>query len=285
MSEFEKKSERIEIRVSHSKKQAFNQACETSGDTTSSALRRFIDSYIRRADGDAFADGFRAMGRMAKRRWFPLSTVAALLLVGGYFTGQALKPTPQDGPIVTASTDDFPPIDYALFAAYDKNANGVLDLGEVAENDEHLHRVLNLDGEAGISPAEFYTTGDMDWNFIQKGSTVIAEGAFTDEGEHIPTTMTKQAKGELPRIVVFDLTDASAPSIQVSSPTKGEAVNPKDIAVDIRRLLPRNLPKDITVTTRHPERSVSWERGKSVPALSFSNHEYRVRGVRTHKAH
>jgi len=106
---------------------AFNEACESSGDTPSSALRRFIDSYIRRADGDAFKDGLRAMGRMARRRWIPLSAATAALLVGGYFTGQALKPTPQDGPIVTASTDDFPPIDYALFAAYDKNANGVLD--------------------------------------------------------------------------------------------------------------------------------------------------------------
>lgn len=258
MSKFEKKSERIEIRVSHSKKQAFNEACETSGDTSSGALRRFIDGYIRRADKDAFADGFRAMGRMARRRWLPLGTIAALLLVGGYYTGQALRSAPHDGPIVTASTAEFPPINYALFAAYDKNANGVLDLGEVAENDEHLHRVLNLDGEAGIAPAEFYEKGYMEWNYIKRNSLQ------TGQDENGPTATTMPVENEVERIVKFDLRNSAAPIISISNPSNESLEQPKISNID---------------------RSVSWEKGSSMPALSFSNHDFEVRASLPHKVH
>jgi len=271
MSEFEKKSERIEIRVSHSKKQAFNEACENSGDTPSSALRRFIESYIRRADGDAFKDGLRAMGRMAKRRWIPLSAAAAALLMGGYFTGQALKPTPQDGPIVTASTDEFPPIDYALFAAYDKNANGVLDLGEVAENDEHLHRVLNLDGEAGISPAEFYDKAKMQWSFVKKGSV---ETRTDDKG--LPTGKVTNV-GEA-TVLEFDLSDPNRPVLVTRAPKK----TLQDVKEESGKKLFGIMSYRTKVKTERHERvdrNVSWEAGRVSPTLSFSNHDFRVRAV------
>ena len=254
-SGFEKKSERIENRVSHRKKQAFNEACDTQGDTPSSALRRFIDGYIRRADQDIFKDGMRAMFRGARRQWVPLTmsaaVLASLLLIGGYYSGKALRGPVQDGPIVTASTEEFPPINYSLFAAYDKNANGVLDLGEVAENDEHLHRVLNLDGEAGISPAEFYEVGDMDWTFIQKGSVQLGETAFMEEDEPIPSVRTKQIDGEVTKIVIFDLSDPLAPSIQISPLNGGEPVKRENLPESIRRLVPKN-PKSLKVTTRRP---------------------------------
>ena len=55
----EKKSERFEVRLPFSKKQGFVKACEDQGDTPSNAVRRFIDSYIRRAD----ADEMKAMTR------------------------------------------------------------------------------------------------------------------------------------------------------------------------------------------------------------------------------
>lgn len=42
----EKKSERLEIRPSLSKKQAFLTACEENGMTSSEAIRSFIDAYI-----------------------------------------------------------------------------------------------------------------------------------------------------------------------------------------------------------------------------------------------
>ena len=271
MSEFEKKSERIEIRVSHSKKQAFNQACENSGDTPSSAVRRFIDSYIRRADGDAFKEGVRAMGRMMRRRWLPLGTVAALLLVGGYFTGQALKPTPQDGPIVTASTDEFPPIDYPLFAAYDKNANGVLDLGEVADNDEHLHRVLNLDGEAGISPAEFYPKTKMQWGFVKKGSVET----WTDD-KGLPTGKITSV-GET-TLLEFDLSDPNAPVLITRAPTKTVQGVKEESGKKLFGIISFRT-KVKTERQESVDRGVSWEHGKASPTLSFSNHDFRVRAV------
>ena len=49
---FEKKSERLDIRVSHKKKMEFAEACADQGDTPSNAIRRFITSYIRRAKND-----------------------------------------------------------------------------------------------------------------------------------------------------------------------------------------------------------------------------------------
>lgn len=276
-NEFEKKSERIEIRVSHSKKQAFNTACEDSGDTPSGALRRFIDGYIRRADKDAFSDGLRAMGRMAKRRWLPLTAAAAALLISGYFTGKALRPDVQDGPIVTASTDDFPPINYTLFAAYDKNANGVLDLGEVAENDEHLHRVLNLDGEAGIAPSEFYAKAVMIWQYVKEKNV---ETGLDDSG--MPTTSMIDVRDTV--VVDFDLTDENQPVIKTRTPVMGDVLSVSEFKEILshgsmltkKELRHLNKAEDIR-TGEFVDRTVSWEKGKSMPVLSSSNGGFRTR--------
>lgn len=48
----EKKTEMIEVRLPHSKKEAFKQACEEEGITVSHAVRTFIDAYLRRARRD-----------------------------------------------------------------------------------------------------------------------------------------------------------------------------------------------------------------------------------------
>nr|WP_070960537.1 energy transducer TonB [Hyphomonas sp. Mor2] len=45
----EKKTEMIEVRLPHSKKEAFKRACEEEGITVSHAVRTFIDAYLRRA--------------------------------------------------------------------------------------------------------------------------------------------------------------------------------------------------------------------------------------------
>jgi len=274
MSEFEKKSERIEIRVSHSKKQAFNAACEQGGDTPSGALRRFIDSYIHRADGDALSYGMRALGRILKRQWFPIGVMAAMLLVGGYFTGKAFKPALQDGPIVTASTEAFPPINYELFAAYDKNANGVLDLGEVADNDAHLHRVLNLDGEAGISPAEFYEEGKMSWRYIQTGSVK------TGQGEDGIAVITKDLTEQPALIVEFDLRTPSNVKLIVREAEKILMDENNNAKVKTWPRLKAFFGVTVSEKARHQElsdRTVAWEKNKTAPALSFSNHGYRER--------
>lgn len=45
----EKKTEMIEVRLPHSKKEAFKQACEEEGITVSHAVRAFVDAYLRRS--------------------------------------------------------------------------------------------------------------------------------------------------------------------------------------------------------------------------------------------
>ena len=45
----EKKSETLEVRLPHSKKEAFKEACERDGITASHAMRSFIDAYLKRS--------------------------------------------------------------------------------------------------------------------------------------------------------------------------------------------------------------------------------------------
>ena len=45
----EKKTEMIEVRLPHSKKEAFKKACENEGITVSHAVRTFVDAYLRRS--------------------------------------------------------------------------------------------------------------------------------------------------------------------------------------------------------------------------------------------
>ena len=65
-----------------------------------------------------------------------------------------------------------------LFAAYDENKNGLLDLGEITARDAHLHRVLNIDGKAGISLDEFESHARMEWSFADSRvfETVVKQG-------------------------------------------------------------------------------------------------------------
>ncbi len=45
----EKKTEMLEVRLSHSKKAAFKQACEEEGISVSHAVRTFVDAYLKRS--------------------------------------------------------------------------------------------------------------------------------------------------------------------------------------------------------------------------------------------
>lgn len=45
----EKKTDMIEVRMPHSKKEAFKAACEAEGITVSHAVRSFIDAYLKRS--------------------------------------------------------------------------------------------------------------------------------------------------------------------------------------------------------------------------------------------
>lgn len=45
----EKKTEMLEVRLSHSKKAAFKRACEEEGISVSHAVRTFVDAYLKRS--------------------------------------------------------------------------------------------------------------------------------------------------------------------------------------------------------------------------------------------
>ena len=160
-SNWEKKSERFEVRLPYSKKQAFLQACEDQGDTPSSAVRRFIDGYLRRADMDVLKAAGRAIRNMALRNWLPIGVLSAVC-IGAAFLGRVM--------MIENTKTKIAHKKVTLFSSYDANHNGVLDIGEISKTDAALHRVLNIDGEAGISLKEFRIKGKMRWGFVKVNS-------------------------------------------------------------------------------------------------------------------
>ncbi len=66
----EKKSETIEVRVSHSEKQAFMEVCEAEGTTASSSIRSYIDRVLNPTTNKDHLD-----------RWFAGSQVLLLLVL------------------------------------------------------------------------------------------------------------------------------------------------------------------------------------------------------------
>jgi len=75
---WEKKSERFEVRLSHSKKVAFQEACERQGDTPSDALRRSIEGYLNRSEAEDLGHVMRAITRVVFQNWKP--TLAAFCI-------------------------------------------------------------------------------------------------------------------------------------------------------------------------------------------------------------
>jgi len=166
---FEKKTERLDVRLSHEKKQAFSEACENQGDTPSSAVRRFVNSYIRRSNRDDLGATIR--GTTKGKGLFITGGIAALIAAALFIPK-----------LINSSQNEMSPKE--LFAYYDYDSSGVIELGEISRNDEDLHRVLNIDGNAGISPKEFYTKGTMVWSFTDPNETHLLEDTIekTPEG-------------------------------------------------------------------------------------------------------
>lgn len=159
-NEFEKKSERLDIRVSHQKKQAFTRACEEQSDTPSDAIRRFVSTYIRRANQDNFSANLRFLPWRKS-----LLTIAVLIGLGmsGLFIVTKFESSKQ------ARIAD------KAFKIYDINENGLIEVGEISSTDFNLHRVLNIDGKPGISRAEFKTHGLMVWRFVDPDNFEIVK--------------------------------------------------------------------------------------------------------------
>lgn len=162
---FEKKTERLDVRLSHDKKKAFSEACENQGDTPSNAVRRFINSYIRRSGRDDIVASIRGITR---GKGLFLIGGLTVLLAAFIFIPRLLNAEPS----YMSKAE--------LFTHYDYDESGLLELGEISPNDDHLHRVLNIDGEAGISPNEFYAHGTMKWSYFNPDSNVVLEDSVSD---------------------------------------------------------------------------------------------------------
>ena len=264
----EKKSERLEVRLGFQEKTDFVEACESQGDTPSSALRRFIRGYVRRADADLLASAWRGVSR-GRKTGLLLGGVGliGLLIAGatvmrspGYIENTDMEAlTAQlgqkaDGPYEKIDPKDFPKrvadkpspipmpeIESTRFAELDKNSDGFLQRGEMLANDHHIHRVLDIDNEIGISPAEFYTKGVMHYR-VAKSWEMRKAGAgyqFKHEGKVDDITVT------------FDLTQ---------NPVLIYAARPLEDAVKSQ-----------------PDRTVIWTADVVPPYLTWTNDTHPIR--------
>jgi hypothetical protein len=153
----EKKSERFEIRLSHTDKQAFQAACDEVGETPSNVIRRFIQRYIRRADADRLREGWHALRAMAGRNGLKLSGVAAALVavmvISLLANGRAY--IPKRGTIA-------PPLnEAAAFARFDTDNDGKIKPGDFGDEDELLFKVMDVNASGTIDKREFRSRGTM----------------------------------------------------------------------------------------------------------------------------
>lgn len=149
----EKKSERLEVRLGFQEKSDFVEACDTQGDTPSSALRRFIRGYVRRADADLLGSAWRGVYR---KRGAPIALGVGGVMAAGLLIWAGLN-----------FTANQPVSDDAIFSARDLNGDGILQASEHRlpdRNSEEPHsvmRVLDLDASGTISRKEFVARGRM----------------------------------------------------------------------------------------------------------------------------
>lgn len=142
------------MRLSHAKKQAFLNACEEQSDTPSSVLRRFIDSYIRRANLDNLQFAFLSAKNATVRHWLKISVSVLTLFFGFLFALKIYAGFESHNRVIDKSS---------LFSIYDENGDELITLGEISKNDSHLHHVLDVDLTKGISIEEFKIQGKMQW--------------------------------------------------------------------------------------------------------------------------
>ncbi len=186
---WEKKSERFEVRLPFSKKQAFVEACEEQGDTPSEAVRRFIHTYLRRAREDNMGMVRRSLRYKARQNWV-FGTAGVMALAAMSIIGPQGCASLDMKRALTAKQD--------LFAAYDKNGDDLLGRGEIALNDKALHDVLDLDDSGDITFDEF----------VVKGRMQISQSLSNDKPK-----LARDFKNR--KLVVFDLNDSEEPVLSV----------------------------------------------------------------------
>ena len=140
----EKKSESLDIRLPYEQKREFMDATRKRGETASSALRRFIATYIEEARLAEQPNPVQEITMtLARHRFKSIATAAGAAL--GVFSIAAL-------PSAADST---------AFDALDKNKDGLITEGEIAPgHDADIIAKLDTDGSGGVSREELEAAGN-----------------------------------------------------------------------------------------------------------------------------
>ncbi|MGV6819605.1 MAG: hypothetical protein ACWA5T_03810 [Parvularcula sp.] len=147
MTKPEKKSETLEVRLPLSQKKAFMAACRRNKTTASDAVRGFVDDFVTRDERTPtvhrLAVPLKEMSMTLKSN--PRKSAGMALGLSGLFLALGATPSLAD--------DD-------LFAAYDKNADGVLTRDELPEGGAQsgagaLMTAMDADQNGKITPQEF----------------------------------------------------------------------------------------------------------------------------------
>ena len=193
----EKKSESLDIRLPFEQKREFMDATRQRGETASSALRRFISTYIEEARLAEQQNPVQEITMtLARHRFKSIATAAGAAL--GVFSITAL-------PSAADST---------AFDALDKNNDGLITEGEIAPgHDADIIARLDTDGSGGVSREELEAAG----NRVEIVQTVDEAG---ENGE----TITKKT------VKVLEFTDAAGGEIH------GEVKIESDRRVIVKRI-------------------------------------------------
>lgn len=140
----QKKSESLDIRLPFEQKRDFMEATRLRGETASSALRRFISTYIEEARLAEQNNPVQEITMtLARHRFKTIATAAGAAL--GIFSVATL-------PSAADST---------AFDALDKNKDGMITAGEILPGeDDDIIAKLDTDGSGGVSREELEAAGN-----------------------------------------------------------------------------------------------------------------------------
>lgn len=146
MAHFDKKTDRIEIRVSPNEKSEFSTACDLQGDTPSSALRRFMTGYIRRKNADTLSSAFRAYLVSSKPSQRLVASFAVFVIAVG-LGGLAIG--------LKANAHEDRRADRETFKLLDRNGSGSVTAEEIGNESEWFILALDRNEDGQVDSQEF----------------------------------------------------------------------------------------------------------------------------------